>query len=74
MRHPLFNFLLSMKKGTEELNYGREHVRCCLQQYHEECQHIDKIIVDLGAGQGDDLQSASQVFRDTTQLNYKMFT
>lgn len=68
MRHPLFNFLLSLKRGTEKLNYGRDHVKYFAQKYKDNYQHSDYQIVDLGAGLGADLENISSIFGDLAKL------
>jgi SAM-dependent methyltransferase len=68
MRSPFFNFLVSLKKGTEQLNYGREHVKYFMEAYKEKHQSNKYIIVDLGAGSGEDLRAAKSIFGDTAKL------
>jgi SAM-dependent methyltransferase len=70
-RHPLFNFLVALKTGTEDLNYGREHVEHFLEKYkkeHESDENNNFHIIDLGAGTGNDLQTARKVFSDSAIL------
>lgn len=68
MRHPLFDFLLSLKRGTEELNYGREHVSHCMRKYQKQNLFNEYKIVDLGAGNGIDLLSAKNIFENSAKF------
>jgi len=68
MRHPLFNFLSSLKRGTEELNYGREHVKYCMKKYKEQNLLSEYRVVDLGAGNGVDLLCAKNIFKNSAKI------
>jgi SAM-dependent methyltransferase len=68
VRHPFFNFLLSLKKGTEQLNYGREHVQYFAKKYKDNHQYDKYHIVDLGAGLGTDLENTRIIFGELAKF------
>ena len=72
INQPMRKFLLKLKAGTEELNYGRE----VLAQYILEiAQNKTKLrILDIGLGAGKDLVNIRQKLRQTTpQTELELF-
>lgn len=60
-RSAAFEYLKKMKNSSEYLNYGREHIRYVCNKYLQN-HTTDMVVVDVGAGQGDDLEIAQSIF------------
>jgi SAM-dependent methyltransferase len=62
------NFFRKLKEGTECLNYGREIVSSWVLSQFSEPAGAPLSVLDIGCGQGDDLQNIRQTLLGTREV------